>query len=74
MTCERNYKPKSALIRHLNAKYPGKTINSANVVIRGEKEIVYESAKDYKYVATAQQEKADTINMLVETFGEIIYQ
>ena len=50
------------------------TINSANVIIGGKKEIVYESAKDYNYVATAQQEKAETINMLVETFGEIIYQ
>ena len=44
------------------------------MVVREEKDVIYETAGDNSYVAETQQEKADMINDLVETYGEEIYE
>ena len=72
--CNKSYKQKSALIHHLSTKHHKSSLEAARVVIREEKDVIYETAKDYNYVPETQLEKADMINDLVETYGEEIYE
>ena len=70
----RSYQQKSALIPHPLEKHNKSSLETANVFIKGKRDVAYESAKDYKYVAESNQEKAEMINQLVETYGKEIYE
>ena len=74
VNCNKSYKQKLALIRHLFAKHHKSSLEAGRVVIREEEDVVYETVGDYNYVAESQLEKADMINDLVETYGEEIYE
>ena len=74
VTCNKSYKQKSALIRHLSTKHNKSSLEVARVVIKEKKDVVYETPGDYYYITETQQEKADNINALVEMFGEELYQ
>ena len=74
VNCNKSYKQKLALIHHLSTKHHKSLLEAARVVIREEEDVIYETAKDYNYVAETQQEKAAIINYLVETYGEEIYE
>ena len=71
---DKNYKQKSTLIRHLKEKHGGKSIEAANVVIRSEKQIRYETAGDYELEEEDEEQREEQINALVEDLGEVVYQ
>ena len=74
VNCNKSYQQKSALICHLLEKCYKSSQKTANVFIKGERDVAYELAKEYKYVAGSIQEKAEMINQLVESYGEEIYE
>ena len=74
VVCDKNYKQKSASIRHLKEKHSGKCIEAANVVIRSEEQVRYETAGDYELEEEDEEQRAEQINALVEDFREVVYQ
>ena len=74
VVCERSYKQKSALIRHLRDKQRVKSLQSAIVNIASVKKVHYETAGDYEVEEKEEELRAEQVNELVGEFGEIIYQ
>ena len=50
-TCKKAYKQKSTLIRHIIEKHNKNNIEVANIKIRHESEVVYETSVDYEKIA-----------------------
>ena len=74
VVCDRGYKQKSVLIRHLKEKHGSKSLEVANVFITSEKQVSYETAGDYELEEEEEELRAEQVNALVDDFGEIIYQ
>ena len=73
-TCKKAYKQKSTLIRHLIEKHNKSNTELANIKIKDESEVVYETSADYEEITEQQSMKNETVKVLVEEFGEEIYQ
>ena len=73
-TCKKAYKQKSTLITHLIEKLNKSNFELANIIIRDESEVVYETSVDYEEIAEEQFMRNETVNTLVEQFGEEIYE
>ena len=69
--CERSYKQKSALVRHLKEKHQ-KSLQSAHVHIY--KNVRYETTGDYQDIEGEERMRAEQINHLVGEYEEVIYQ
>ena len=69
--CERSYKQKSALVRHLKEKHQ-KSLQSAHVHIK--KNVQYETTGDYQDIEGEERMRAEQINHLVGEYGEVVYQ
>ena len=67
--CERSYKQKSALVRHLKEKHH-KSLEVARVNI--QKNVQYETSGDYH--EDEEGMRVEQINELVGEYGKVIYQ
>ena len=72
--CERSYKQKSALIRHLREKHGVRTLEGANVKITSEKQVDYETSGDFEIEEEILEMRVEQVNSLARDFGEIIYK
>ena len=73
-TCKKLYKQKSTLIRHLIEKHKKSNTESANIKIKDESEIVYETSVDYEELSEQQCMRNETVNNLAEEYGEEMYE
>ena len=63
---------KSALIRHLIEKHNKSNIELADIKIKEESEVVYETSVDCEEIAEQQSMRNESVNTLVEEYGEEI--
>ena len=69
--CDKTYKQKSALVRHLKEKHR-KSIKVAHINIK--KHVRYETTDDYQDIEGEEEMRAEQVNRLVGEYGEVIYQ
>ena len=72
--CERSYKQKSALVRHLREKHNIKSIEAAHIKIMEGKRVGYETSGDYAVEVEEMELRVEQVNSLVEKYGEVIIE
>ena len=73
VVCNKGYKQKSAIRRHLKNDHKGKALGSANVEIKDVNELEYEMKEDYVVNEEERELAADEVNKLVDVWGQEVY-
>ena len=71
--CNKGYKQKSAIRRHLKKDHKGKALRSANVEIKDVNELKYEMKEDYVLNEEERELAVDEVNKLVDVWGQEVY-
>ena len=65
---------KNQLMQHLIGKHNKSSLLSANVQIKSNGQILYETSGEYNFTEQTQQERAKIVNELVTTYEKEIYE
>ena len=68
----KNYQQKSSMVCHLLEKHCKSSLKSADVFVKGERDIDYEPPGKYKN--RSKENKAEMINQLILNYGEEVYE
>ena len=60
------------MVHHLLEKHRKSSLESADVFVKGERDVDYESPS--KYQNRSKENKAEMINQLIENYGEEVYE
>ena len=71
--CQKSYKQKSGIVRHLKNVHKGKSFLSARLKIIDRKDLQYETKDNYAWKDQKKDLLADEVARLVETYVEEVY-
>ena len=60
------------MVHHLLEKHHKSSLESADVFVKGERDVDYESPSHYK--SRSKEDRAEMINQIVENYGEEIHE
>ena len=71
--CQKSYKQKSGIVRHLKNAHKGKSFSSARLKFIHRKDLQYKMKDNYTWEHQEKDLAVDDVVRLVETYGEEVY-